>query len=226
MTSPSTTDSRTFRTISAIEFLIGAFIVIGHNVLKIIPNEVPILFVIGMISIRLRNGSFSAMGFKRPESWTRIILIGLIAFVLRYLVGEYLIPIITKPFWQPSVGPSEADEITGNIKMALIAFLFVWAWAAFGEEISYRGYLLTRAAEAGGSSNAAYIGAVILVSILFGYGHYYKGPAGVVDSTVGALIYGAAYLISGRNLWTTVFAHGFNDSFGVIMVYFGLAKAN
>lgn len=222
----TTTEPRIFRIISAVEFVIGAFIVIGHNVLKIIPNEVPILFVIGMISIRLRNGSFSAMGLKRPDSWLRILLLGLVAFVLRYLVGEYLIPMITSRFWPTSVGPAEADEITGNIKMALFAFLFVWAWAAFGEEISYRGYLLTRAAEAGGSSNAAYIIAVVLVSILFGYGHYYKGPAGVIDSALGALIYGTAYLISGRNLWTTILAHGFNDTFGIIMIYFGLAKAN
>jgi CAAX protease family protein len=216
----------TFRVVSAIEFFIGAFIVIGHNVLKIIPNEVPILFVIGMISIRLRNGSFSAMGLKKPESWLRILLIGLIAFILRYLVGEYLVPLITSRFWSPSVGPAEADEITGNIKMALFAFVIVWTWAAFGEEISYRGYLLTRSAEAGGSSNAAYIMAVVLVSILFGYGHYYKGPTGVIDSALGALIYGAAYLVSGRNLWTTIFAHGFNDTFAIIMIYFGLAKAN
>jgi uncharacterized protein len=226
MARAATPDSPTFRLVSAIEFLIGAFIVIGHNVLKIIPNEVLILFVIGMISIRLRNGSFSAMGLKRPESWLRILVIAIVAFLLRYLVGEYLIPLITNRFWPASVGPAEADEITGNIKMALIAFVVVWTFAAFGEEISYRGYLLTRAAEAGGSSSAAYIISVLLVSVLFGYGHYYKGPAGVVDSAVGAMIWGAAYLISGRNLWTTILAHGLNDTFAIILIYFGLAKAN
>lgn len=179
-----------------------------------------------MISIRLRNGSFSAMGLKRPESWRRIFIIAFFAFVLRHVVGEYLIPLITNPFWPAPVGPAEADEIKGNIKIALLAFVIVWTFAAFGEEISYRGYLLTRAAEAGGQSNAAYITAVVLVSVLFGYGHYYKGPAGVVDSGVGALIKGAAYLISGRNLWTTILAHGFNDTFAIIMIYFGLAQAN
>jgi uncharacterized protein len=222
----ATTEPATFRIVSAIEFLIGAAIVILHNVFHVVPNEVLILFVVGMISIRLRNGSFSAMGLKRPESWLRILVIAIIAFVLRYLLGEYLIPLITNKFWPASVGPAEAEEITGNIKMALIAFLVVWTFAAFGEEISYRGYLLTRAAEAGGSSSAAYIVAVMLVSILFGYGHYYKGPTGVLDSAVGALIWGAAYLISGRNLWTTILAHGLNDTFAIILIYFGLAKAN
>lgn len=38
--------------ISLFEFLLGSAIVIGHNVYHLVPNEVPILFVIGWISIR------------------------------------------------------------------------------------------------------------------------------------------------------------------------------
>jgi len=64
---PARLDSR-FRWLSAVEFLLGSFIVIGHNVFKILPNEVPILFVLGMISLRLRDGGWGAMGFPhRPE---------------------------------------------------------------------------------------------------------------------------------------------------------------
>jgi membrane protease YdiL (CAAX protease family) len=211
---------------SAAEFLVGAFIVIGHNVFRILPNEVPILFVLGMISIRLRNGSFSAMGFKRPESWIRILAIALVAAALRYVVGEYVIPPLTAHFWPAATGPAEAENITGNIKFALLALLVVWTFAAFGEEISYRGYLLTRASEGGGSSKAAYVMAVILSSVLFGYGHYYKGMSGVIDSGVAGLILGSAYLLSGRILWTTILAHGFIDTFGIIMIFFGWAKAN
>jgi membrane protease YdiL (CAAX protease family) len=56
---------------------------------------------------------------------------------------------------------------------------------------------------------------------VFGYGHFYKGPSGIVDSGVAGLILGAAYLLSGRNLWTTVLAHGFIVTFGVVCLYFG-----
>jgi membrane protease YdiL (CAAX protease family) len=38
---------------------------------------------------------------------------------------------------------------------------------------------------------------------------------------VAGFILGAAYLVSGRNLWTTVLAHGFIDTFGVVCLYFG-----
>jgi hypothetical protein len=56
------------RALSAFELLFGAFIVIGHNVFRIVPNEVIILFVLGLASIRLRDGRWSSMGFKRPAS--------------------------------------------------------------------------------------------------------------------------------------------------------------
>jgi membrane protease YdiL (CAAX protease family) len=67
----------------------------------------------------------------------------------------------------------------------------------------------------------AYWMAMVAVSVLFGFGHYYKGPAGVIDSTVAGLILGAAYLLSGRNLWTSILAHGFIDTFAVVAVYLG-----
>jgi membrane protease YdiL (CAAX protease family) len=204
-----------------LEFLLGAFIVIGHNVFHIVPNEVIILAILGLVSIRVRDGSWSAMGFKRPVSWQRILLIALAAAAARIVLGQFLIEPLTGFFWPKPVAPELANEITGNIKVALLALLLVWTFAAFGEEIAYRGYLLTRAADVGKRSAAAYWIGIILVSILFGYGHYYKGASGVIDSGVAGLILGTAYMLAGRNLWASIFAHGFIDTFGIIDAFFG-----
>jgi membrane protease YdiL (CAAX protease family) len=209
------------RALSAFEFCFGAFIVIGHNVFHVVPNEVIILFVLGLISVRFRDGSWSAMGLKRPASWRRILLIAVGAAVLRILLGQFVIEPVTGFFWPKPAAPALANEITGNVKVALLALLLVWTFAAFGEEIAYRGYLLTRAADLGKRSAAAYWIGIILVSILFGYGHYYKGVSGVIDSCVAGLILGTAYMLAGRNLWASIFAHGFIDTFGIIDAFFG-----
>ena len=66
--------------------------------------------------------------------------------------------------------------------------------------------------------------ALVLVSMLFGVGHAYKGPSGIIDSGVGGFVFGAAYLLSGRNLWTAVLAHGFVDMLGIGLLYVGLAS--
>lgn len=52
----------TQRWLSLAELVVGGAIVFGHNVYHLLPNEVPILFVLGLISVRLRDGGWTAMG--------------------------------------------------------------------------------------------------------------------------------------------------------------------
>ena len=88
-----------YRAFSAFEFLLGAFIVIDHNVFRILPNEVPILFVLGLVSVRLRDGRWSAIGFKWPESWKRVVLIALGVAAARICLGDFVIEPLTGKFW-------------------------------------------------------------------------------------------------------------------------------
>src|SRR6516225_7013273 len=128
------------RWFSLFEFALGIFIVLGHNVLRILPNEVPILFVLGLLSMRVREGRWSAIGFKRPASWWRIIWIALGAAALRIALGALVIEPLAAHFWPPIHAPAGAERITGNVTAALLTLVIVWTIAAFGEEISYRGY--------------------------------------------------------------------------------------
>jgi membrane protease YdiL (CAAX protease family) len=111
-----------------------------------------------------------------------------------------------------------------SVKQALTSLIIVWTFAAFGEEFGYRGYLLTRAADVGNRSNIAYVAAMLFAAVLFGLGHYYKGPAGVLDSTYSGLVLGSVYLLTGRNLWASILAHGISDTFAVVVVYIGWAS--
>jgi uncharacterized protein len=211
--------ARLRRPLSALELAVGAAIVVGHNVYRVVPNEVVILFVLGLVSYRLRDGGWSGLGFQRPPSWPRVIAIALGAVVLRLGTGA-LIEWALRDVWPPVAAPSGADAITGSLRTALLVLLLVWTFAAFGEEIAYRGYLMGRAADVGGGTPAAWWTAMVLAAVLFGIGHFYKGPTGIIDSGVAGLILGAAYLASGRILWTSVLAHGLIDTVGVVALYF------
>lgn len=149
-------------------------------------------------------------------------MLALAAATLRVALGDFVVDPLTAHFWPPAVAPAGTDELAGNIRLTLLYLPLIWGFAALGEEVSYRGYLLNRTAQAGGGSMGAYLLAVLVTAVLFGYGHYYKGPAGVVDSGVAGLVLGAAYLLAGRNLWVTILAHGFIDTFGLGMAYLGL----
>jgi uncharacterized protein len=210
------------RPLSALEFAAGASVVIGHNVFRVLPNEVPILFVAALVSFRLREG-WSALGFRRPASWRRIISIAVAAVALNILMG-FAIEAAAARFWPPAIAPVGAALIRQSPVGVVVGLLVVWTFAAFGEEIGYRAYLTRRAADLGGGARWAWWAATLAVSVLFGFGHYFKGPAGVLDAADAGLIIGAAYLISGRNLWTAVIAHGLQDTIAVVAAYWGLAN--
>jgi len=211
------------RTVSACEFLIGAFAVIGHNVYHLVPNEVPILVVLAIVSMRWREGAWrwASLGFKRPGSWGHLILIALAAAAVRWILGSFLIEPVASHFWPPIKAPSEAGEIRGHLASVLTYLPIVWVFAGFGEEIGYRGYLLNKLTEVFGRTRSADVIAILASAALFGYGHYYKGPAGMLDSGVAGVILGTAYLVSGRNLWACVLTHGFVDTFAVFAAYLG-----
>lgn len=206
---------------SGAEFALGAALVVAHNVFKAVPSEVFLLAGLGLLSLLLRNRNLFAFGFGRPKSWVLVILVTIAAAAARILLPEVLIePWATKIF-PPEKISSVADGVAGNLQAALKLLALVWVYAALGEEFGYRGYILNRCAEALGGRRLAYVFAVIASAALFGIGHWYKGPAGVIDSGFAGLVLGAAYLASGRNLWAPILAHGLIDTTGVVFLYFG-----
>src|SRR5512135_744456 len=88
------------RWLSLSELAVGAAIVIGHNVYHVVPNEVPILFVLGWLSIRWRDGGWKNMGLARPKSWKWTIAVALGVAVLRLGLGA-VVETVSARFWPP-----------------------------------------------------------------------------------------------------------------------------
>jgi len=212
------------RWISIAEFALGTFLVIGHNVFHIVPNEVPLLFLLFWISSFLRGGRWGAVGLKKPSSWLKTVLLAAAAAVVLQLGSELVVQPLASHLWLAPENVSSALNIpVHDWKVGLRSLAIVWVFAAFGEEIGYRGYLLTRAADLGNRSKFAYVIGMLYVAVLFGFGHFYKGPTGIMDSTYSGLVLGGVYLLSGRNLWAPILAHGISDTFAVVVIFMGWA---
>ena len=214
------------RGLSLIEFLIGGAIVIAHNVFHAIPNEVPILFVLGIASILIRTRDWRAIGLVRPKSWLLTIGVALLAAIVVIAVGQFVTEPLAKAVGlheNPGAAANALGSLKGNVWSALKGLGLVWTFAAFGEEISYRRYLLGRASEALGGTNIAYWLALPLASILFGFGHYYQGPAGIFTTACDGFMIGAVYLLMKRNLWVAILTHGLVDTIGIVLLFLGIA---
>ena len=106
-------------------------------------------------------------------------------------------------------------------KQALTALLIIWTFAAFGEELGYRGYLLRRAADLFGRSNMAYFLAMVGRSSLW-FRHYYKVRPACSIAPLGLVLGGFTYSpdeIFGRDP-----THGFSSTFAVVVLFMGWAS--
>jgi len=130
------------RWISGGEAIAGSLIVAGCNVWHVLPNSVALLFAMGLISFRLREGSWTAMGLGLPKSWPRTALMAVATAVVQQAVGQFVVDPPTHPFLRYSASANPLESVHGHRVLALRWLGILWTYAAFGEEIGYRGYLL------------------------------------------------------------------------------------
>lgn len=84
-------------------------------------------------------------------------------------------------------------------------FVGVGITAGVCEELLMRGYLIAYLEHFFGLTAA-----VIASSLVFGLGHLYQGPPGVLKTTVAGLVVAGVYLLSG-SLWLPMILHAFVD---------------
>lgn len=185
------------------------------------PATLPLL-LLGSISLWLRQSGWREIGLGRPVSWRRTILAG-VAIFLPWAALDWwvVIPLVTRLTGQ-SIDLSEFAFVRGNLGALLTWVAFSWTLAAFGEEMVYRGYLLNRLADLLGRSRAGWVISLMVMGLLFGWGHNVQGTAGLLLNIYDGLAFGVLYLASGRNLWLSVIEHGLGNTLGFILIYLGL----
>jgi uncharacterized protein len=211
---------RNRRLCAAAEVVVAAAIVIGHNVYHVVPNEVPILAALLWISLLVRREGWASVGLSAPGSWKKTFALAVLAATL-LLLKDLVTEPLAHAIWHQheNVSTVLTSAARHNTFAALKSLVIVWTFAAFGEELAYRGLLLRRLADALNGSRQAYLVAALFSSLLFGLGHFYKGPTGVFDSTFSGLILAGAYLLNRRNLWAPIFAHGIADTVAVVVTW-------
>jgi membrane protease YdiL (CAAX protease family) len=113
--------------------------------------------------------------------------------------------------------PAEVEgrwgDVAGNLPHYILWLAIVWTAAAFGEEMFFRGYLITRLQSVFPGGWPGSVLAVVIPALIFGYGHfYYQGWRGAVVTGAIGLAFGTMFLLFKRNLWPLVLLHGVIDT--------------
>lgn len=169
----------------------------------------------------LRGLGWRDVGLKRPARWSHTLLPGTGVGIAYQFVSLYLIEPLLARLTGALPDVSQFAPLVGNVWFFLLSIVVAWTLAAFLEEMVFRGYMMTRVADVGGKTRAAWLVALLLTSALFGLAHLYQGASGMIITGMSGLLFGALYLASGRNLWTAIIAHGVNDTLGFALIYLG-----
>jgi uncharacterized protein len=185
-------------------------------------SKTPFVLLVGWASLRLRGLRWRDVGLRLTGRWPRLVAIGIAWGVGMWLLEFYVtMPLLDRML---GYGPdlTTFNDVAGNAKVLAIYLVANWILAAFGEEMTWRGYALPRIAEFCGSGTRAWVLALVVVNVAFGLAHLYQGWNGVIQATVGGVLLGVLYLVTGRNLVAPIVAHGLGNSLDFILMYLGL----
>lgn len=200
------------------------FIYFGPLPRIVIEHIIISLVIIAANYFEFKGKPFSALGFYRERFTTKnlLILAPLAAFGLFVFYVFALVPGIEMLTGVP-IDYSSMAQLKGNLPTTIVWLLIVWATAAFGEEIIFRGYFMRQFVKFFGDSKISLAINILIFCSFFGYMHMQQGITGqIVAGSTGALLSIIFYLRK-YDLWFMVIVHGVFNTLGILSFYFGLA---
>ncbi|HEX4641560.1 MAG TPA: type II CAAX endopeptidase family protein [Chthoniobacterales bacterium] len=175
----------------------------------------PLSAIFALIWTWVSRTPWRDLGFVRPRSWTRTIVVGIVFGVaLKFAMKSIVMPLLGAP---PVNGPFHF--LAHNPAEAPWMFYMVFVTAGFGEEVIFRGWSFERFGKLLGRSGWAKAVAVLITSAWFGYAHYgFQGMPGVQNATIVGLAFGSVFAVTGR-IYLLMIAHTAFDLAAYAMIY-------
>ena len=180
--------------------------------------------LIGSWVLKRRGSSWREIGLAQPVSWLKTILYGILAFVSAVFVITFVETLILNIPGLNLAPPdiSRFDVLEGNLTFLIFGLAGAWTTIAFGEELFYRAFLVTRLNMVFSSIKFSRALAILFSGIIFGLAHFAEGPAGIATNGAFGILFSWIYLRSKQNLWITIIAHGLLNTIRFVLVFYGI----
>ena len=181
--------------------------------------------IFGGIILKRQGSSWREIGLGKPASWLKTAFLGVGAWIGAVVVFVAVQTIAIGLLTALGLAPSEIDQsrfnpIEGNLPLFILMVILAWTTIAFGEELFYRAFLITRLVDYTTIGQGL---AILISGIIFGVVHFAEGPVGILSNGAFGILFGWIYVRSGRNLWITIIGHGLINTMRFTLLYFGLA---
>jgi len=187
---------------------------------------------IGLWSILAAVGAGAVLLAIRKESWrgfglhaggdARFVISRAAEFSILALVTGFTVIGLATALGYPPTQSAVLTQQPESLSGFLLDIVFgVWIGAAIGEELFFRGLLLSKFTTLFGGGRWALVLAVLSQAIWFGAGHVTQGASGMVmASAVGAVV-GTYFVTRGRRaLIPLMIGHGFVDTVSQTIYFF------
>jgi len=178
----------------------------------------PLSAILVLIWVKISRTPWCEIGYVRPQSWTRTIVIGILFGVaFKFIMKALVMPLLGAP-------PVNAAYhfVTGNPAVIPAMLYTMTVVAGFGEETFYRGWMFERLERLLGKNLPAKIAIVLITTILFASVHYpEQGLPGVEQALVTGLIFGSVFAITGQ-IFLLMIAHAAFDLTALWIIYYDL----
>ncbi|WP_299535685.1 CPBP family intramembrane glutamic endopeptidase [Ulvibacterium sp.] len=180
------------------------------------------LIIIIASFVQFKKNGLKSLGFRRNGLKKRNILVlaPLAAAGLYLLYYFILIPSISR-LTGSTINFSTFNDLQGNLPYALVALVFIWISAAFGEEIIWRGYFMRQFSRIFGEGKISVILNILIFAVLFGMMHSYQGVTGQLITGIIGLFLAVIFQFRKYDLWFNIAVHGFFDTLGLLTIYNG-----
>lgn len=181
--------------------------------------------MLGGYILHRQGSSWGALGLSAPERTAQtaglgvaVAAGGVVVFVATQWIALGILDALGAT--DATVDQSRFDALNDNPALLLLMVVLSWTTIAFGEELFYRAFFITRLLDHVGLGSWT---AVVLGGVVFGGVHLAEGPVGVLSNGALGVLFGWVYLRSGRNLWITIIAHGLINTLRFSLLYQGAA---
>ncbi|WP_255197214.1 CPBP family intramembrane glutamic endopeptidase [Halorarius litoreus] len=169
------------------------------------------------------GSGWRALGLQRPERRRKTAALGVgagVAAIVVFVAVQVLVVGLLQAVGVtlPALDQSRFNPLDGNLPLFLLMVGLAWTTIAFGEELFYRAFLVTRLVD---HTRVGRWGAILLAGAAFGVVHVAEGPVGILSNGAFGVLFGWIYLRSGRTLWITVVGHGLINTVRFALLYLG-----
>jgi uncharacterized protein len=193
--------------------ILAILIIIAGNLVT-----APLSAILVLIWTKISNTPWREIGYVRPRSWIKTIVIGIIFGVaFKFAMKAIVMPL----FGAPPINRAY-QFVAGNSAVVPVMVYTMIIVAGFGEETFYRGWMFERLGRLFGQSVAAKISIVLITTILFASVHYpEQGLPGVEQAFCTGLVFGSIFAISGQ-IFLLMIAHAAFDLTALWIIYYRL----